>query len=280
MLIAFSKQFKHMSTHFKHHSQIVHKFDINVGHMLKTLSTHFQINFNTFPKSCLAHVQICFNWVSNQFENGVNTVSTQFPHMFNICSKKCNMSNTAPTHFRICSTYCQHICQTIAKPFPTHFQTMLKPVPAPFQYTPTLFPSHFQNSVNTFPVSVVCYLVPKLLLNGCEFVKIIFVTGWYKVTPWQIFPYRITGDERTSTRLEIQIHFWFKPIISRWVTPTRVSQHPPLLVSGRAVLQLNAPSLRATVTISWFPGRVPRNNFSMDQSIVSIADDGAVRGSY
>ena len=224
-----------------------------------------------------------FRQISQSFrkrcQHSFNTFPTHVQHMLKQLQHVQHSSNTFRNMLNVLLTHVQHICQTIAKPFPTHFQTMLKPVPAPFQYTPTLFPSQFQNSVNTCPVSVVCYLVPKLLLNGCGFVKIIFVTGWYKVTPWQIFPYRITGDERTSKRLEIQFHFWFKPIISRWVTPTRVSQHPPLLVSGRAVLQLNAPSLRATVTISWFPGRVPRNIFSMNLSMMCIADDGAVRGS-
>ena len=153
MFKSVSNHFKHVSTHAQHclntrpkrvHSffntnqtyvnicstpstNSSHQFDISFGHMFNTVSTQFQNNFNTFPKSCLAHVHICFNIFPNHFENGVNTVSTHFPRMFNICSNNCNMSNTAPTHFNICSTYCQHMLNTFAKQLPNHFRPMFKP---------------------------------------------------------------------------------------------------------------------------------------------------------
>ena len=116
-----------------------HQFDISFGHMLSTLANLFQNNFNTFPKSCLAHVRICFNIFPKLFENGVNTVLKHFPRMFNICSNKCNMSNTAPTHFRICSTYCQHVqhmFNTLAKPLPNHVRHIFKPCSNQFQHRP------------------------------------------------------------------------------------------------------------------------------------------------
>ena len=159
--------------------------------------------------------------------------------MFNICSNNCN---TCPTQLQHISEYAQRIVNTCSTHLPNHCQTISDP-----------FSNHAQTSSSTVPIHSNTF--PSQFQNSVNTIPVSVVC------------------------LQMQIHVWFKPIISRRVTPTRVSQHPPLLVSGKAVLQLNAPSVRATVTISWFRGRVPRNNFSMNLSMMFIADDGAVRGS-
>ena len=124
----FSKQFKHMSTHVQHQSQIVHTSSTFVS---GTCSTHcqtiFKINSNTLPNSCLAHVHIRFNICSNDFEHGVNTVPAHFPHVQHMFKQLQHMSNTTQTHFKICSTYCQYMFDTFAKSLPNHFRPSFKP---------------------------------------------------------------------------------------------------------------------------------------------------------
>ena len=134
MLIALSKTVQtHVNTFWAPISNSWHQFDISFGHMFKTSPTHFRNYSNTFPNSCRAHVQLCFNI----FQHISKTVSTQFEHishMLTRCSNNCNMFNTAPTHFRLCSTYCQHMINTYAKPLPNHFRPMFKPCSNQFQH--------------------------------------------------------------------------------------------------------------------------------------------------